>query len=399
MRHVEQPASHEPCPDISVIVPVRNGEKDVRECLARIQRSHGCSFEVIVVDDASTDRTAIVSRRMGARVITLEHQSGPAAARNHAIGACRGKLLIFIDCDVMITEDTLQAFKLHFEQNNWSAAFGSYDPNPKVGNLVSKYKNLMHHFFHQQSAGDAGTFWSGCGAIRKKSFEEIGGFNEQFKRPSIEDIELGMRLKEAGLRIGSLPGIQVQHTKRWTPQSLLYTDVWMRGVPWTRLMLSSGTLQNQLNVSVKERICVIIAVLSVFAFVVTACYQPVITLMPIPFIALLQLADLPDNHRGIRRYTRWLVAGLLLLLIACCVVWQPMLALVLLGVLTIAAINCASLRFLMNAEGIPFGILCLPLHVIYYIYCGFSFAVGSLFHLCGIPVFKDIAIEQDVQLR
>lgn len=399
MRHLEQPASLESCPDISVVLPVRNAEIDVKECLKRIQRSHGCSFEVIVVDDASTDGTAIVAKRMGARVITLEHQSGPAAARNKAVTACRGKLLVFIDCDVMINEDTLHAFQLHFEQNNWAAAFGAYDSNPKAGNLVSKYKNLMHHFFHQQSDADAQTFWSGCGAIKRTAFEEIGGFNEQFRRPSIEDIELGMRMKEAGLRICSLPGIQVQHTKRWTPLNLLYTDVWMRGVPWTRLMLRGGTLQNELNVAAKERFCVIVAGLSIVAFVVTACYHPEVTFMPIPLIALLQLADRPNNHHGIRRYMRWLVAGVLLLLIACCVVWQPMLALVLLGVLTIAAINCASLRFLINTEGLPFGILCLPLHVIYYTYCGFSFAVGSLFHLCGAKVFKDEASEQDVQLR
>ena len=369
--------------DISVIVPVHNGEKDILECLEAIKRSRGCSFEIIVVNDGSTDRTVEIVKRMGCHVITLEEKSGPAIARNHAISACRGDLLVFIDCDVMIAEDSLKKFKMQFEQNNFVAAFGSYDQNPKAGNLVSMYKNLMHHFFHQRSASESQTFWSGCGAIRKNVFEEMGGFNEQYARPSIEDIELGMRLKKAGYRIGSLPKIQVQHTKRWSLKTLVYTDIFLRGIPWTRLMLRNGTLQNDLNVSYKERICVFIAGVIVFALGVLAWLQPALILALFPFIALLHLADRHDNHHGIRRYTRWLAAGLLLLLVNCCLLWQPLLALPLFGVLAVSAINHEAFRFLINSEGIPFGILCLPLHFTYYVYCGFSFAVGNLCHLFG----------------
>ncbi|MDF1844570.1 MAG: glycosyltransferase [Rubripirellula sp.] len=384
--------------DVSVVVPVYNGEKDIEECLAKIQCSRDCSFEIVVANDASTDRTAEIAERMGARVITLEEQSGPAAARNHAISACRGDLIVFVDCDVRIAENTLQQFQTQFEKNDWVAAFGSYDQNPKAGNLVSTYKNLMHHFFHQRSAREAQTFWSGCGAVKKSVFEQTGGFNEQFARPSIEDIEFGMRLKEAGRPIGSLPHIQVQHTKRWTLRNLVYTDVFLRGIPWTRLMLRAGNLQNDLNVSGSQRACVFIAGLIVVALALVAWFQPAVILTPIPFIALLQLADCPEHHRGIRRYARWLVAMLLPLLTACCIAWQPLLAVVFLGVFAIGLINHASLRFLMNVNGIPFAILCLPLHVIYYIYCGFSFAAGNLYHLFGKPFFTETQVEQDAQM-
>ncbi len=394
----QQPVTVKTSVDISVVVPVHNGEKDIQECLEKIQNSRGCRFEVIVANDASTDRTVEIAEQMGARVITLDEQSGPAVARNYATGACRGEIIVFIDSDVMITDDTLCKFQTQFEKNHWVAAFGSYDQNPKAGNLVSTYKNLMHHFFHQRSAGNASTFWSGCGAIRKSVFEEIGGFNEQFARPSIEDIELGMRLKEARYPIGSLPHIQVQHTKRWTLRNLVNTDVFQRGIPWTRLMLRAGKVQNDLNVSRRQQICVFIAGLIVVALAVMTWFQPAIILAPIPFIALLQFTDRQANHHGIRRYTRWVAAATLLALTACCLVWQPLLALVLLGVVAVGAINHESLTFLMNAGGIPFVILCLPLHVIYYVYCGFSFAVGNLYHLFGIPFFKETQVEQEGQL-
>ena len=70
-----------------------------------------------------------------------------------------------------------------------------------ANNFVSQYKNLFHHFVHQDASGTATSFWAGCGAIRRDIFLRLGGFNTAYKRPSIEDIELGYRLTRAGHRI------------------------------------------------------------------------------------------------------------------------------------------------------------------------------------------------------
>ena len=73
---------------------------------------------------------------------------------------------------------------------------------PRLQGVVSQYRNLLHHFVHQHGNSEASTFWAGCGAIRRSVFEEMGGFDEQrFPTPSIEDIELGYRLRQAGHRI------------------------------------------------------------------------------------------------------------------------------------------------------------------------------------------------------
>ncbi len=380
--------------DVSVVVPVHNGEKDIEQCLGRIRDSAGCSFELIVVNDASTDQTASIAAAMANHVITLHEQSGPAAARNRAVEDCRGDIVVFVDCDVMVSKDTLRSLRDQLEENQWAAVFGSYDRYPKVRNLISVYKNLMHHYYHQRSEREAQTFWSGCGAIRKAVFKEMGGFNQAFARPSIEDIELGMRVSEAGYAIGSVPEIQVQHTKRWTLKNLVYTDVFLRGIPWTRLMLQAGSIQNDLNVSRSQRACVVIAGLTVAVFAVLAFFQPLISILPLLVVVLLLLTDRVTALPAIRAFALWAGATLLLSLVAFSLVLQPLVAWVFVGVLLIGLITQKSLRFLMSAGGLPFAVLCMPLHLTYYLYSGFAFAAGTALHLLGVPFYKSLGKEQ-----
>ena len=113
---------------------------------------------------------------------------------------------------------------------------------------MSRFKNLLHHFTHQHSQGEASTFWVGCGAIRREVFGALGGFYGGYGRPAVADIELGMRLKEAGQRILLDPAIQVTHLKYWTLASLFKSDIFDRAVPWSRLILRQGRLPVTLNI-------------------------------------------------------------------------------------------------------------------------------------------------------
>jgi hypothetical protein len=135
-----------------------------------------------------------------------------------------------------------------------AAVFGSYDATPGAAGTVSRYKNLLHHFVHQNGEAQASTFWAGCGAIRRRVFEELGGFDEErFRRPSIEDIELGYRLRRGGHRILLDKTLQGTHLKRWTLRSLLWTDVIGRAIPWSRLILESGQRMDDLNLRPGQR--------------------------------------------------------------------------------------------------------------------------------------------------
>src|SRR5262247_1877469 len=89
-------------PSVSMIVPVYNNPQDLRECLSTLIASSCPGSEIIVVDDASTDDTASAAARMGARVIQLAKNSGPAAARNFGARHAHGDILLFVDADVVV---------------------------------------------------------------------------------------------------------------------------------------------------------------------------------------------------------------------------------------------------------------------------------------------------------
>jgi GT2 family glycosyltransferase len=175
---------------------------------------------------------------------------------------------LFVDADVAVHSDTLANVANTFARQPWIAAtFGCYDDSPAATQFVSQYKNLFHHFVHQHGQEEGSTFWSACGAIRRDIFRTIGGFDEDY--PTIEDIELGYRLRAAGHSIVLDRAIQVTHLKRWTLRGMIESDLFDRGIPWTRLMLQERHVLNDLNLRTSQRVSALLACLMV-VHVVTA---------------------------------------------------------------------------------------------------------------------------------
>lgn len=240
---------------ISVIIPVHNGRATLPRCLDQLWRSTYSQWECIVVDDGSQDESAQIAQARGARVLQTAH-AGPAKARNLGAQVATGDLLFFLDADVLVKPTTLADIVALFTAvPTLGACFGSYDDSPAEPNFLSQYRNLQHHFVHQQGSADASTFWSGCGAIWRQLFWQMGGFDAtRFPRPSIEDIELGYRLRAAGHTIRLQKSLQVTHLKRWRAKQLLLTDIRDRAIPWSQLMLQSNTAVNDLNVQTSQRL-------------------------------------------------------------------------------------------------------------------------------------------------
>src|SRR6266851_463734 len=220
-------------PRLSIVVPVYNDARNLADCLAALRAAEIPGCELIVVDDASPDDSAAVARRAGTSVITLSQNSGPAAARNRGATAASGEILFFVDADVAVAPDAVRRVADAFAAvPDLGAVFGSYDDAPRAPGMISQYRNLLHHFVHQQGNPEASTFWAGCGAIRREVFWAVGGFDaERFKRPSIEDIELGVRLRMAGYRVLLDREIQGTHLKHWTLGSVIWTDITCRAIP------------------------------------------------------------------------------------------------------------------------------------------------------------------------
>ncbi|HYB43406.1 MAG TPA: glycosyltransferase family 2 protein, partial [Candidatus Methylomirabilis sp.] len=317
----ETPLGEDDQPALSVIVPVYNDEEGLRQCLGALLASRPAGAEIIVVDDASTDASAAVAARLPVRLVRLPTNSGPAAARNTGARCARGDMLLFVDSDVVLAPGALaRAATLLRRRPDVAAVFGSYDASPAAAGIVSRYKNLLHHFVHQNGAAQASTFWAGCGAIRRSVFEEVGGFDhERFRRPSIEDIELGYRLRRAGHRILLDKALQGKHLKRWTLRSLLRTDVMSRAIPWSRLIVESGQPVDDLNVRRDQRLSA--------------------ALVGLALVCLL-LAPLRP--------------GLIAVAVA--------------ALLAVAALNRRLYAFFARQGGLAFAGACLLLHWLYYLY-------------------------------
>ncbi|MDY6896556.1 MAG: glycosyltransferase family 2 protein, partial [Cyanobacteriota bacterium] len=250
---------------ISVIIPVHNGGDSFRQCLSSLTKSKTPPDEVIVVSDADTDGSWLVAQEFGAKVIRMPVNGGPAKARNLGASVATGDILYFVDADVVISPDAIAQVKKAFESNSELAALiGSYDDQPGASNFLSQYKNLFHHYTHQIASEEAFTFWGACGAIRREIFISLGGFDESYRRPSIEDIELGYRIRGAGYKIKLFKDLHVKHLKYWGVVSLLKAEIFYRALPWTDLILRQRQLDNDLNLGLSSRLSVI-SIYGIFA--------------------------------------------------------------------------------------------------------------------------------------
>lgn len=247
---------------ITVIMPAYNASTFLRQSLPPLATMlrDGRIAELIVVDDTSSDDTRSVAEYLGARVIPSGGRLGPGAARNVAARLAHGNIMWFVDADVVVHSDGPTRIRAAFENPSIWAVFGSYDDTPAAPNFGSQYKNLVHHHVHQIARSEASTFWAGCGAVRTRQFLDAGGFDAtRYTQPSIEDIELGYRLRDRGGRILLDKGFRSTHLKLWTVPELVRVDIFRRALPWTRLMLQRGGLDNDLNVGWPERIRAIVA--------------------------------------------------------------------------------------------------------------------------------------------
>lgn len=369
-------------PLISVVIPARNSAEELRLSVVHLFESTFSRYEVIVVDDASTDDTAQVAANLGAHVVRLDQQSGPAMARNRGAESARGEVLFFVDADVCTTPDTLQQVADTFAREpGVDAVFGSYDTRPSAANVLSQYKNLFHHFVHQDSDENATTFWSGCGAIRRSVFTKMGGFSARYTRPSIEDIELGMRMHAAGHRIMLNKDIQVTHLKRWTLWNIIKTDLLDRGVPWTMLMLEEGGMPNDLNTKVSQRISVVFAYGLLLTLAVGVWYYRHLLWVPVLLLALISVLDYWSVKRRFPTAVRFLGAlaglGIVAMVGVTSKVW-PLLPMAL--IVGIVAINFRFYRFFWSKGRRLLMLLLLPMHLLYYLYCGLAFAMGFALH-------------------
>jgi len=322
-----------PFPTLAVVMPTHGPRRTAQQALHALGNLHPKPDQIVIVIDTPTtpENTALLPA--GAVTVEVPHRSGPARARNAGVGCVDTDWVLFVDSDVVVPPGTIQHVReIVTRRPGLAALFGAYDSNPGDPGFLSQYRNLLHQFVHLQGRAEAETFWAGLGAVQVEVFRKVGGFDPRFHKPSIEDIELGWRIRDHGGAIHLEKSLQATHLKRWTFGSMVRTDLFDRGIPWTRLILGRKRSGTDLSLGWTARLSTALAGIGVLGLVLTA-WHPV--LGAIPLVALTGLVGL----------------------------------------------NLPFYRHLSGLRGIGFALRAIPCHILFYLTCGLAGVVGVVAHL------------------
>ncbi len=198
-------------PNVSIIIPSYNQAESLASLLASIRSSRLDDYEIIVVDDGSTDETAaICSSAPGVRRLALSRNGGPARARNLGAAEARGAVLVFIDSDVTLFKDRDVLFDMVRsldEDPSLDYVVTISDVQPAVLGAVAYHYSVYHAYYmerllmgRKERRGALMLFTTRLGAITREAFRRTGGFHESLWTVMNEDGEFGARIYHQGLR-------------------------------------------------------------------------------------------------------------------------------------------------------------------------------------------------------
>jgi glycosyltransferase involved in cell wall biosynthesis len=210
---VEVPFPDLSWPRVSVVVCTYNGSRTIRDCLEGLGRVDYPNFEVIVVDDGSTDGTADIVREYDVRPIRTENR-GLSNARNEGMEAANGEIVAYLDDDSYPDPHWLKYLASTFAATNHAGVGGPNFPPAVDGPIADCVANAPGGPVHVLLSDREAEHIPGCNmAFRKVCLEAIGGFDAQF-RVAGDDVDVCWRLQERGWTLGFHPAAMVWHHRR-----------------------------------------------------------------------------------------------------------------------------------------------------------------------------------------
>jgi glycosyltransferase involved in cell wall biosynthesis len=197
-----------PAPEISVVVPVRNGARSLPRLLSGLERQTFPRerFEVVVVDNGSRDDGAGVAHAWGANVVVLEH-GNRAAARNAGAQAAQAPLLAFTDADCEPEPEWLEALRECLDASRFVAGavvLQHGEPPNRVERFDALWRFAQERYVPHGYAATANV------GIHRDAFETVNGFDPGFRKIG-EDVDFGLRVKASGVAIAYCPRARVRH--------------------------------------------------------------------------------------------------------------------------------------------------------------------------------------------
>jgi O-antigen biosynthesis protein len=202
-----------PWPKTSVIVCTFNGSRTLSKCLESLLRLDYPNYEVIVVNDGSTDTTAKIASNYGFRVITTENR-GLSSARNTGLNAATGEIAAYIDDDAHADAHWLRYLASTFMNTQHVGVGGPNIAPPDDGLIAECVAHSPGNPVHILLSDSEAEHIPGCNmAFRKSALAAIGGFDPQF-RIAGDDVDVCWRLQQKGWTLGYSPGAMVWHYRR-----------------------------------------------------------------------------------------------------------------------------------------------------------------------------------------
>lgn len=188
--------------NLSVIVPTYNSEKTIDSCLKSIFDSTYKDFEVIVVNDGSTDSTLEKIKKYGCRVINLKKNQGVANARNIGAKHSKTNLLLFVDSDVLVHKDTISKMMEVYKLDSNIKIIGAVESGKYLlNNFGEKFLTLKRFYDFKWKKNEKRRKFSSlpeCTFIEKKVFNKVGGYNTKYKLAGMEEYDIAYKLLKKG---------------------------------------------------------------------------------------------------------------------------------------------------------------------------------------------------------
>jgi cellulose synthase/poly-beta-1,6-N-acetylglucosamine synthase-like glycosyltransferase len=203
----------------SVIVPAYNSEKTIEKCLKSLvgQNYPKNSYEIIVVDDGSTDRTIEIIKKFKKVKLVKQKHSGPAKARNLGVKKSKGNIILFTDSDCIPNKNWIGRMVEPFKDKNVIGVQGTYKTynNNKP---IARFAGYEIEERHKKMIGEIDFISTFSAGYKKMVFKKVGGFDETFERASAEDTDLSFKINKIGGKMIQVPNAFVY---TYHPESLV----------------------------------------------------------------------------------------------------------------------------------------------------------------------------------
>ena len=278
---------------ISIIIPCYNASDVIECCLDQIIQSTNKNYEIICVDDCSTDNTIEVIKNYK-KVITipLKKNQGAAVSRNVGVKKAKGNILLFIDSDVILNKNTIEMILLSFKKTKADSIVAIYSEKHPYKGIVSNYKNLHLRYTRLIMPERVHIFDGSCVAIKKEVFNAVGGFDENIRILAGEDWDLASKIYSYGYYIYLDKTISFIHRKEYKLLNLFKTDL-RKAFGVIKLLLRTkkrkkGLIENRVTGSLPASMGLsIILIAALTPLLITVIFNIIFSLIGLILILLL----------------------------------------------------------------------------------------------------------------